>query len=182
MDRADSDTPSSETPVVNKWPITIAVMFGAFMAAMDISVVNVAMPYMMGGFAEDLSSITWVATSYSIAEIIMVTMSGWWSALIGRKRLFLGSFALFTLGSILCGTAVTFPQMIFYRVIQGIGGGALIPVSQAILRETFPAEKQGMAMAVWGMGVVLAPAVGPILAGGSQIITDGRGFSISMCR
>jgi DHA2 family multidrug resistance protein len=152
-------------PVVNKWLITVAVMFGAFMAVMDISVVNVSLPHMMGSFSEDLSSITWVATSYSIAEIIMVTMAGWWSTLIGRKRLYLGSFALFTLGSILCGTATSFPQMLTYRIIQGIGGGALIPVSQAILRETFPREEQGMAMALWAMGVVLAPAIGPILGG-----------------
>jgi DHA2 family multidrug resistance protein len=160
-------------PVVNKWLITVAVMFGAFMAVMDISVVNVSLPHMMGSFGEDLSAITWVATSYSIAEIIMVTMAGWWSTLIGRKRLYLFSFCLFTVGSILCGTATTFHQILFYRIIQGVGGGALIPVSQAILRETFPPEEQGMAMALWGMGVVLAPAIGPILGGW---LTDQYGW------
>jgi DHA2 family multidrug resistance protein len=165
--------PSSAPPAVNKWLITVAVMFGAFMAVMDISVVNVSLPHMMGSFSEDLSSITWVATSYSIAEIIMVTMAGWWSTLIGRKRLYLGSFGLFTVGSILCGTATSFAQMLIYRVIQGVGGGALIPVSQAILRETFPQEEQGMAMALWGMGVVLAPAIGPILGGW---LTDHYGW------
>ena len=166
-------THGAAPPAVNKWLITVAVMFGAFMAVMDISVVNVSLPHMMGSFSEDLSSITWVATSYSIAEIIMVTMSGWWSTLIGRKRLYLGSFALFTVGSILCGTATSFPQMLTYRIIQGVGGGALIPVSQAILRETFPQEEQGMAMALWGMGVVLAPAIGPILGGW---LTDHYGW------
>ena len=167
--------PSAKKTVApaGKWLITIAVMFGAFMAVMDISVVNVALPHMMGSFGEDLSSITWVATAYSIAEIIMVTMAGWWSTLIGRKRLYLASFGLFTMGSILCGTATTFPQMLLYRVIQGIGGGALIPVSQAILRETFPPEEQGMAMAIYGMGVVLAPAMGPILGGW---LTDSYGW------
>ncbi|MEJ2167462.1 MAG: MFS transporter, partial [Desulfobacterales bacterium] len=160
-------------PAANKWLITVAVMFGAFMAVMDISVVNVSLPHMMGSFSVDLSSITWVATSYSIAEIIMVTMAGWWSTLIGRKRLYLGSFAVFTAGSILCGTATSFPQMLIYRIIQGVGGGALIPVSQAILRETFPQEEQGMAMALWGMGVVLAPAIGPILGGW---LTDQYGW------
>jgi DHA2 family multidrug resistance protein len=164
---------AAAAPPVNKWLITVAVMFGAFMAVMDISVVNVSLPHMMGSFSEDLSSITWVATSYSIAEIIMVTMAGWWSTLIGRKRLYLGSFGLFTVGSILCGTATSFPQMLIYRVIQGVGGGALIPVSQAILRETFPQEEQGMAMALWGMGVVLAPAIGPILGGW---LTDQYGW------
>ena len=165
--------PAPAAPAVNKWPITVAVMFGAFMAVMDISVVNVSLPHMMGSFGEDLSSITWVATSYSIAEIIMVTMAGWWSTLIGRRRLYLGSFGLFTAGSILCGTATSFHQMLIYRIIQGVGGGALIPVSQAILRETFPQEEQGMAMALWGMGVVLAPAIGPILGGW---LTDRYGW------
>jgi DHA2 family multidrug resistance protein len=165
--------PAAAAPAVNKWIITVAVMFGAFMAVMDISVVNVSLPHMMGSFNTDLSTITWVATSYSIAEIIMVTMAGWWSTLIGRKRLYLGSFGLFTVGSILCGTATSFPQMLIYRVIQGVGGGALIPVSQAILRETYPQKEQGMAMALWGMGVVLAPAIGPILGGW---LTDHYGW------
>ncbi len=174
MSAANSQSiPAAAPRAVNKWLITVAVMFGAFMAVMDISVVNVSLPHMMGGFSVDLSSITWVATSYSIAEIIMVTMAGWWSTLIGRKRLYLASFALFTAGSILCGTATSFPQMLIYRIIQGVGGGALIPVSQAILRETFPREEQGMAMALWGMGVVLAPAIGPILGGW---LTDHYGW------
>ena len=167
----DSSAPA--TTVVNKWAVAGTVLFGTFMAVMDINVVNVAMPHMMGSFSEDMSSITWVATAYSIAEIIMVTMSSWLSTLIGRKRLYLCSFGLFTLGSALCGTAVTFSQMLFYRVLQGVGGGSLIPVSQAILRESFPQEEQGMAMAVYGMGVVLAPAIGPILGGW---LTDRYGW------
>ncbi len=158
----------------NKWTIAFTVTFGAFMAVMDMSVVNVALPHMMGSFGQDLSSITWVATSYSIAEIIMVTMAGWWSTLLGRKRLYLLSFGLFTVGSVLCGTARTFTQMLVYRTIQGIGGGSLIPVSQAILRETFPPEEQGMAMAMYGMGVVLAPAIGPIAGGW---LTDQYGWA-----
>ena len=158
---------------VNKWIIAATVMFGTFMAVMDISVVNVAMPHMMGSFGQDLSSITWVATSYSIAEIIMATMAGWWSTLLGRKRLYLISYAIFTLGSILAGTSRTFSQMLFWRVLQGIGGGSLIPVSQAILREAFPVEEQGTAMAIYGMGVVLAPAIGPIVGGW---MTDNYGW------
>ncbi|MGH7143204.1 MAG: DHA2 family efflux MFS transporter permease subunit [Planctomycetota bacterium] len=150
---------------VNKWIIACTVMFGTFIAVMDISVVNVALPQMMGSFGVDLSAVTWVATSYSIAEIIMLSMAGWLSTLLGRKRLYMLSFALFTVGSMLCGTATTFPQMLVYRVIQGIGGGTLIPVSQAILREAFPDEELGMAMAVYSMGVVLAPAIGPVLGG-----------------
>ncbi len=148
-----------------KWLIAASVLFGTFLAVMDVAVVNVALPHMMGSFGESLSAITWVATSYSIAEIVMLTMAGWWSALLGRKRLYLLSFGLFSIGSILAGMSQTFGQMIFFRVIQGIGGGSLIPISQAILRETFPPEEQGMAMAVYGMGVVLAPGVAPVLGG-----------------
>jgi DHA2 family multidrug resistance protein len=156
-----------------KWLITFAVMSGTFLAVMDVSVVNVSMPHMMGNFGQTLSAITWVATSYSIAEMIMITMAGWWSALVGRKRLYLASFVLFTLGSALAGTSQTFSQMLFYRIIQGIGGGSLIPISQAILRETYPPEEQGMAMAIFGMGVVLAPGIGPILGGW---LTDNYGW------
>src|SRR5215475_12172086 len=156
-----------------KWLITFAVMSGTFLAVMDASVVNVSMPHMMGNFGSTLSAITWVATGYGIAEMLMITMAGWWSALLGRKRLYLASFVLFTLGSMLAGTAQTFTQMLCYRVIQGIGGGSLIPLSQAILRETYPPEEQGMAMAIFGMGVVLAPAMGPILGGW---LTDNYGW------
>jgi DHA2 family multidrug resistance protein len=161
----------NETP--NKWIVAFTVMFGTFMAVMDITVVNVALPHMMGTFSEDLSTITWVATSYSIAQIIMVTMAGWWSTLLGRKRVYMLSLLIFIFGSILAGTARTFPQMLLYRTIQGFGAGALIPVSQAILREAFPIEEQGTAMSIFGMGVVLAPAVGPVLGG---YLTDRFGW------
>jgi len=162
-----------EMSSAERWTIAVTVMFGAFIAVMDTSVVNVAMKHMMGSFGADMNSITWVAISYSIAEIIMVTMAGWWSSLIGRKTLYIASYAVFTIGSILCGLATSFEQMIIFRVIQGIGGGALIPISQAILRETFPPEQQGTAMSLYGMGVVLAPALGPILGGW---ITDNSGW------
>ena len=157
----------------NKWAVAATVVFGAFMSVMDINVVNVAMPHMMGTFGRSISAITWVATSYSIAEIIMVTMTGWLSTLLGRKRLYLLSYGLFTIGSILCGIATSFPQMLLFRAIQGLGGGTLIPVSQAILRETFPKKQQGLAMGLFGMGVVLAPALGPVLGGW---LTDNYGW------
>lgn len=153
--------------------VAITVMFGTFMAVMDISVVNVAMPDMMGQFGQTLSAITWVATSYSIAEIILATMAGWWSTLLGRKRLYLISYGVFIFGSVFAGLSTSFEAMILFRVVQGIGGGALIPVSQAILRESFPEDQQGMAMAMYSMGVVLAPAVGPILGGW---LTDHYGW------
>src|SRR3989442_7487822 len=165
---------SQERPVSRgqQWLVTVAVMSGTFRAVMDVSVVNVSMPNMMGNIGQTLSAITWVASSYSIAEMLMITMAGWCSALMGRKRLYLASFVLFTLGSMLAGTAQTFTHMLCYRILQGLGGGSLIPISQAILRETYPLEEQGMAMAIFGMGVVLAPAMGPILVGW---LTDNYG-------
>jgi DHA2 family multidrug resistance protein len=157
--------PHYEATSAGKWLIAASVMLGTFLSVMDATVVNVAMPHMMGSFGEDLLTITWVSTAYSIAEIIMVTMAAWWTALLGRKQLFLLSMGLFIFGSILAGTATTLHQMIFYRVIQGIGGGSLMPCSQAIARETFPPSEQGMAMAIYSMGVVLAPAIGPVVGG-----------------
>src|SRR5579875_26796 len=148
-----------------KWLVAAAVLLGTFLSVMDVTVVNVAMPHMMGAFGVNLLSITWVSTAYSIAEIIMVTMSAWLSSVMGRRRLFLASMAIFITGSVIAGTARTFGQMLLDRAVQGIGGGSLIPVSQAILRETFPPAEQGMAMAVYSMGVVLAPAIGPVLGG-----------------
>ncbi|HTT76222.1 MAG TPA: DHA2 family efflux MFS transporter permease subunit [Candidatus Binataceae bacterium] len=156
---------TAEHGTASKWLVTASVMLGTFLSVMDVSVVNVAMPHMMGNFGEDLLTITWVSTSYSIAEIIMITMAPWWTTLLGRKRLFLLSMAVFTAASILAGTAQTFHQIILYRVVQGIGGGSLIPVSQAIARETFPPAEQGMAMAIFAMGVTLAPALGPVVGG-----------------
>ena len=155
----------SEPSQAGKWLVAGSVMLGTFLSVMDATVVNVAMPHMMGSLGEDLLTITWVSTAYSIAEIIMVTMAAWFTALLGRKRLFLFSMVLFIVGSVLAGTSRTFAQLIFYRVIQGIGGGSLIPCSQAIARETFPPAEQGMAMAIYSMGVVLAPAIGPVVGG-----------------
>ena len=169
---ADRASPESDPPG-KKWLVTVAVMSGTFLAVMDVSVVNVSLPHMMGNFGQNLSAITWVATSYGIAEILSITMAGWWSALLGRKRLYLASLALFTLGSMLAGTAQTFPQMLLYRSLQGLAGGILTPLSQAILRETFPPRQQAMAMSIFGMGVVLAPALGPILGGW---LTDNYGW------
>jgi DHA2 family multidrug resistance protein len=158
-------THDSEPVTTGKWLVAASVMIGTFLSVMDATVVNVAMPHMMGTFGQDLLTITWVSTAYSIAEIIMITMSAWLTTLLGRKRLFLASMVLFTVGSVLAGTSKTLTQMILYRVMQGIGGGSLMPCSQAIARETFPPSEQGMAMAIYSMGVVLAPATGPVIGG-----------------
>jgi MFS transporter, DHA2 family, multidrug resistance protein len=154
-----------EPTTAGKWLVAASVMIGTFLSVMDATVVNVAMPHMMGSFGQDLLTITWVSTAYSIAEIIMITMSAWLTTMFGRKRLFLASMILFTVGSVLAGTSKTLTQMILYRVMQGIGGGSLMPCSQAIARETFPPAEQGMAMAIYSMGVVLAPATGPVIGG-----------------
>ncbi len=164
MTTAISQVTQTPAPAA-KWLVTASIMFGTVLSVMDVSIVNVAMPHMMGSFGQDLLTITWVSTAYSIAEMIMITMTAWWSTLLGRKRLFLGSMALFTAGSVMAGTSQTFTQMLLWRVVQGTGGGSLIPSSQAILRETFPPAEQGMAMAVYSMGVMLAPATGPVVGG-----------------
>jgi DHA2 family multidrug resistance protein len=171
--QASKRASAGSDPPAKKWLVTVAVMSGTFLAVMDVSVVNVSLPHMMGNFGQSQSAITWVATSYGIAEILSITMAGWWSTLLGRKRLYLMSLALFTLGSMLAGTAQTFPQMLCYRALQGLAGGILTPLSQAILRETFPPRQQAMAMSIFGMGVVLAPAIGPILGGW---LTDNYGW------
>ncbi|HJU11919.1 MAG TPA: DHA2 family efflux MFS transporter permease subunit [Candidatus Binataceae bacterium] len=148
-----------------KWLVAASVLTGTFLSVMDVSVVNVAMPHMMGSFGQDLLSITWVSTAYSIAEIIMITMTAFWSTLLGRKRLYLMSITIFIAGSMLAGMSQSFTQMLCFRVVQGIGGGTLIPASQAITREKFPPAEQGMAMALYSMGVMLAPTIGPIVGG-----------------
>ena len=162
----DSQPPQyAERHEAGKWLVAASVLTGTFLSVMDVSVVNVAMPHMMGSFGQDLLTITWVSTAYSIAEIIMITMTAFWSTLLGRKRLYLASMTIFIIASVLAGTSRTFGQMLFYRVLQGAGGGALIPSSQAITREKFPPAEQGMAMALFSMGVMLAPALGPVVGG-----------------
>ncbi|MEE8290163.1 MAG: DHA2 family efflux MFS transporter permease subunit, partial [Candidatus Tectomicrobia bacterium] len=145
----------------------------SFVSVMDISIVNAAMPRMISTFGVSLDAITWVAVAYSISEIIMVTMAAWFSSLLGRKRFFILSFTFFTATSILCGMVRSFELMVLARILQGIGGGGLIPVSQAIMLETFPEDERGMAMALHSMGVVLAPALGPVLGGW---LTDAYGW------
>lgn len=161
----ESDLFSRSGYDAGKWLVGVSVLTGTFLSVMDVTVVNVAMPHMMAAFHQDLLSITWVSTGYSIAEIIMITMTAFWSTLLGRKRLFLISMTIFIVGSALAGTSQTFGQMLVYRILQGIGGGSLIPAAQAITRERFPPAEQGMAMALFSMGVMLAPTTGPVLGG-----------------
>ncbi len=156
-----------------KWIIAATVMLATYVAVIDITIVNVAMPQMMGTFGVSLDAITWVAVAYSIAEIVMVTMASWFTQLLGRKRFYLYCLALFTVASVFSGLARSLEMMILTRVLQGLGGGALIPMAMAIMLEIFPEEEHGMAMAVFMMGVVLAPAMGPVLGGW---LTDAYGW------
>jgi len=140
-------------------------MLATFMEVLDTSVANVALPHIAGNLSASLDESTWVLTSYLVANAIILPMGGWFSMLLGRKRFYMICVALFTISSFMCGLAPSLGALIFFRVLQGLGGGALQPVSQAILVESFPREKQGMAMAIFGMGVVVAPVIGPTLGG-----------------
>src|SRR5205823_4665033 len=126
---------------------------------------NVALPHIAGNLSASQDESTWVLTSYLVANAIILPMGGWFSMLVGRKRFYMICVALFTVSSLLCGLAPSLGALVFFRVLQGLGGGALQPVSQAILVESFPREKHGMAMAFYGMGVVVAPVIGPTLGG-----------------
>jgi DHA2 family multidrug resistance protein len=140
-------------------------MLATFMEVLDTSVANVALPHIAGSLSASTDEATWVLTSYLVSNAIILPMGGWFSMLLGRKRFYMICVALFTVSSFLCGLAPSLGLLIFFRILQGVGGGALQPVSQAILVESFPREKHGMAMAVYGMGVVVAPVIGPTLGG-----------------
>ena len=145
--------------------IALTVMLATFMEVLDTSVANVALPHIAGSLSATVDESTWVLTSYLVANAIILPMGGWFSMVLGRKRFYMTCVTLFTVASFLCGIAPTLGMLIFFRVLQGLGGGALQPTSQAILVESFPRERQGMAMAVYGMGVVVAPVIGPTLGG-----------------
>jgi DHA2 family multidrug resistance protein len=152
-------------PSVNPWWIAVAVMLATILEVLDSSVANVALPNMAGSMASSLDEATWVLTSYLVANAIVLPMTGWLSKYFGRKRFLVVCTILFTLASASCGAATSMAILILARIIQGAAGGALLPISQAILMESFPPAKRGVAMAVYGMGVVVAPIFGPVLGG-----------------
>jgi DHA2 family multidrug resistance protein len=151
--------------VVNPWVIALTVMLATFLEVLDTSVANVALPHIAGNLSAGVDESTWVLTSYLVSNAIVLPLTGWFASLFGRKRFYMFCVALFTVTSFFCGLAPSLPWLVFFRVLQGAGGGALQPTSQAILVESFPRHKQGMAMAVYGMGVVVAPIIGPTLGG-----------------
>ncbi len=152
-------------PGYNPWLIALTVTLATFMEVLDTSVANVALPHIAGGLAAGQDESTWVLTSYLVSNAIVLPLSGWLSSVFGRKRFYMTCVALFTTGSFLCGIAPSLPLLIAFRVMQGAGGGGLQPSEQAILADTFPPAKRGMAFAVYAMAVVVAPALGPAIGG-----------------
>ncbi len=145
--------------------ITITVMLGLIMAIIDSTIVNVAINTIGGNLGATVDEVAWVATGYILANVVVMPLNGWLTALLGRKRFYAISLAVFTIASLLCGTARSIWLLVFYRVLQGFGGGALQPTAQAIMFESYPAEKRGAAMAIFGLGAMVGPAIGPTLGG-----------------
>jgi DHA2 family multidrug resistance protein len=150
---------------IARGPITISIMLATLMNALDTTIANVALPHIQGSVSASAEQITWVLTSYIVAAAIMTPMTGWLSGRIGRKLLFLISIVGFTIASMLCGAATSLFGIVLFRLLQGLFGASLIPISQAVLLDINPVEKHGQAMAVWGMGVMLGPILGPALGG-----------------
>jgi DHA2 family multidrug resistance protein len=152
-------------PKYNPWLIAVVVALGAFMEVLDTSIANVALPYMAGSLAASNDQSTWVLTSYLVSNAIVLPISGWLAVTLGRKRFFMGCLTVFTVSSLLCGLAPSLGFLLLFRVLQGAGGGGLQPMAQAILADTFPPEKRGLAFALYGITAVMAPTIGPTLGG-----------------
>jgi DHA2 family multidrug resistance protein len=163
----------SDEGAENKYLIAFAVVLAALMQVIDSSIVNVALPDMMGNLGASLDEIAWVSTGYILAAVIIIPLTGWLGDFFGRKRYFVGSIVIFTVTSFLCGESHSLSALIFWRIIQGLGGGALMTVSQAVLLETFPRREAGTAMALFGLGVMVGPTIGPTLGGW---LTDNYGW------
>jgi DHA2 family multidrug resistance protein len=150
---------------VNKWLVTLSVTFGTLMGTIDASIVNVATPHLRGAMGATVEEITWVTTGFVIANVIVMPLTAFFGRFFGQKRVYMAALVLFVFGSGLCGLARSLPALVAFRLVQGLGAGALQPTEQAILRQTFPPKEQGMAMALFGVAVVIGPAFGPTLGG-----------------
>jgi MFS transporter, DHA2 family, multidrug resistance protein len=163
---ADTATaPGTEGRTVNPWIVAVAVMFATFMEVLDSTVVNVSLPHIAGNLSATIEESTWVLTSYLVANAIVLPLTGWLATWFGRKRLLMFSVGGFTIMSLCCGLAPTLPLLVVFRIIQGATGGAMQPLSQAVLLEAFRPEDRGKAMGFWGLGIVVAPILGPVLGG-----------------
>jgi len=160
-----ADAAEAWKPKFNPWLIAIVVAMAAFMEVLDTSIANVALPHLAGDLGASNDESTWVLTSYLVSNAVVLPMSGWLATTFGRKRLFLLCILLFTVTSLLCGIAPSLGMLVLFRVIQGAGGGGLQPMAQAILADTFPPEKRGLAFALYGITAVMAPTIGPTLGG-----------------
>ena len=158
-------TPAAWKPHHNPWAVALTVTLATFMEVLDTSIANVALPHIAGSLGASSEEATWVLTSYLVSSAVVLPISGWLSDRFGRKRFYMTCVTVFTVCSLLCGLAPTLPILILARIMQGAGGGGLAPSEQAILADTFPVEKRGQAFAVYGMAVVVAPAIGPTLGG-----------------
>ena len=152
-------------PKFNPWLIAVVVAMAAFMEVLDTSIANVALPYMAGNLGASTDESTWVLTSYLVSNAIVLPISGWLASALGRKRFFMICLVVFTVSSLLCGFAPSLGAMIFFRVLQGAGGGGLQPMSQAILADVIPPEQRGQAFALYGITTIIAPTIGPTLGG-----------------
>jgi len=148
-----------------KWIITITVIMASLIELIDTSIVNVALPQMMGNLGATLDEVAWVVTAYVVANVIVIPMTSWFSSVFGRRNYFAGSIILFTIASFFCGHATNIWELVIFRFVQGAGGGALLSTSQSILVETFPPEELGLANGLFGLGVVVGPTIGPTLGG-----------------
>ncbi len=165
MTSAAVAAPLPEERLLNPWLVSMIVVLATFMEVLDTSIANVSLPHIAGSLAASTDESTWVLTSYLVANAIVLPLSGWFSNTFGRKRFYMTCVVLFTASSFLCGLAPSLPLLIFFRVLQGLGGGGLQPSAQAILADAFPPEKRGMGFSVYAMAVVFAPAIGPTLGG-----------------
>ncbi len=154
-----------ERPAVNRWLVAISVMAGTFMVVLDTTVVNVSLPHIAGSLSATTDEATWALTSYLTANAVILPMTGWLANFFGRKRLLMASVGAFTLASSLCGLSPTLGILVVFRIIQGLTGGVMQPLSQAVLLEAFPPHERGKAMGFWGLGIVVAPIIGPVLGG-----------------
>src|ERR1017187_5122634 len=152
-------------PHVNPWIVATAVMFATFMEVLDTTVVNVSLPHIAGSLSASVDEATWVLTSYLVANAIILPMTGWLANYFGRERILRAAVFGFTAASFMCGMAQTRPVLIFFRIVQGATGGALQPLSQAVMLEAFAPQDRGKAMAFWGLGIVVAPKLGPVIGG-----------------
>ena len=165
MSAAGSRASGAHDAGANPWLIALLVAFAAFMEVLDTTIANVALPYIAGGLGVSEDEASWVVTTYLVANAVSLTGSSYFARRLGRKSFFLICLALFTVSSVLCGFAPNLQSLLMFRIMQGLGGGGMVPVSQSILAGAFPPEKRGQGFALFGIAVVVAPVVGPTLGG-----------------